>query len=160
MVQCRFVPTSAERSVSANKPHRVTFLEDGDQLHSKTELLAQVHKKKGGGDTRERREEARPDSRPQNVPAPLTRARNATAVGNPLRSSHLWSKKSFDMYKRIQEYVDKSRCLSQYDTVCRYKKGDPMGVVDTFYRSDDGGYLEHCSNDWIYFKSRFEVSKV
>ena len=91
---------------------------------------------------------------------------------NPLRSSHLWSKKSFDMFKRMQGYYAKrAMCggevgstpvltLPDYGLLLKYSKGDAIGVVDTFFPSPHRDSIEHCFNDWIFFKSRFEIAKV
>lgn len=64
------------------------------------------------------------------------------------------------MYKRMQEFVDTTRGFPSYELLSMYSKGDAMGVVDTYYPSKLRDSIEHCCNDWVYFKSRFEVAKV
>lgn len=151
----RFVPTHKERKTSVKRTSRtsVTVGLSGEDLVTKAEMLAKLHRDRTNAQAVDMTDKISASTAA--IPLGLNLARS-----NPLRSSHLWSKKSFEMYKRMQEYIDDSRQVPLYETLVCYEKGDPMGVVDTFYLSKGKDCLEWVSNDWIYVKSRFEVSKT
>jgi hypothetical protein len=160
----------------------------GEELQSKAELLTQLTQERskreaaagssnananGNASTRPNisiNTNINTNATPGAARAGLYRSLSQELVhANPLRSSHLWSKKSFDMFKRMQEYVstDPACRLPDCGILARYSKGDAIGVVDTYYPATtawstdtERDCLEHCSADWVFFKSRFEVSKV
>lgn len=129
---------------------------EDDELLTKKELIEKVM----GGI----KGQSSPSSRVVNLSAvealegtvPRTRLVN----NNPLRSSHLWSKKSYDLFKRLRERVVPGASLPLYEVLSLYCKGDSMGVVDTYYPSRHRDSIESCYNDWSFYRSRFEIAKV
>jgi hypothetical protein len=155
----RFIPTTEERSVSSKRGARaqtatspVNIVEEN--LPTKAELLQQLSM-----DLDQAQESSHIQFRENN------RSPVADIVpcvnNNPLRSSHLWSKKSLDMFRRMKSYTDsKASSMPFYDNFALYNRGDIMGVVDTYYACNNGERIEHTYSDWSFYKARFEINKV
>ncbi len=77
---------------------------------------------------------------------------------DPYRSSHLWSKKSFDYQKRIADY--KWGELPHFDFLNKFVTGDLLGLVDSYISTSDHGSVRGYNSDWAYLKSRFELRTV
>lgn len=84
---------------------------------------------------------------------------DAQLAANPLRSHHLWSKKSLDMFKRMYKYTD--NVVPEYGFLQHYCKGDALGVVDTYLTYENSDHIENFTSYWAHFQQRFEIhSKV
>ena len=77
---------------------------------------------------------------------------------DPYRSSHLWSKKSFDFQKRIADY--KWGELPNFDFLNKFITGDLIGLVDSYISTSDHSSVRGYTSDWVYLKSRFELRAV
>jgi hypothetical protein len=117
-----------------------------EDLPSKKDLLAQV------GATA-----AEPSHFDQQVEK-AAMLNDAQLSANPLRSHHLWSKKSLDMFKRMYKYT--ASIVPEYEFLKHYSKGDTLGVVDTFLAYESVEHIENFYSSWAHFNQRFEINKV
>ena len=163
----RFVPTSKERSVDKKVSRTVVAPPVGNKVLSKAKLLLTVKQNIHNNTEEEGKKQVdnslcKPSTDgTSQIPGNLRSTKEGLcAQSNPLRSSHLWSKKSFDMYKRLKSYVNDSRLLPQYGIITRFSKADPMGVIETYCSTKEKDAVELYYNEWGHYKSRFEIAKV